>query len=125
MPTPTMTVCLTAFTRWTLPGASNRLTWPGTIAGLVGISAAAAWLERRLERDPVYPVGLWLGGGVAYLTVALNVLVLALGGREGVRGVAGFVFLANLPVIVVEAVAMGFVLSYLHVAKPEWLNRRR
>ena len=106
-------------------GGDWWLARPGVAAGIAAGSAALAWLERRLERDPIYPVGLWLGGGVAYLTVALNVLVLALGGREGVRGVAGFVFLANLPVIVVEAVAMGFVLSYLHRAKPEWLTRRR
>ncbi len=97
---------------------------PEVLAGVLAGSAALAWLERRLERDPVYPVGLWLGGGVAYLTVALNVFVLAFGGRGGIRDVAGVVFLANLPVIVVEAVAMGFVLAYLHRAKPEWLTAR-
>ena len=100
------------------------LLLPEVLAGILAGSAALAWLERRLERDPVYPVGLWLGGGVAYLTVALNVFVLAFGGREGIRDVAGVVFLANLPVIVVEAVAMGFVLAYLHRAKPEWLTAR-
>ncbi len=101
------------------------LAWPGVVAGVAAASALAAGLERRLERDPVYPAGLWLGGGVAYLTVALNVLVLALGGRDGLREVAGVVFLANLPVIVLEAVAMGFVVSYLHRAKPEWLAHGR
>ena len=72
--------------------------------------------------DPIGGRGLWLGGGVAYFTVALNVLVLAFGGREGLRDVAGVVFLANLPVIVLEAVAMGFVVAYLHRSKPEWLT---
>ena len=109
--------------RETLPpvGEDWWLTRPEVVAGIGSGSALAAWLERRLERDPLYPVGLWLGGGVAYLTVALNVLVLAFGGRDGLREVAGVVFLANLPVIVLEAVAMGFVVSYLHRAKPEWL----
>ncbi len=101
------------------------LAWPAVVAGVVAASAMGAWLERRLERDPIYPLGLWLGGGVAYLTVALNALVLAFGGREGVRDVAGVVLLANLPVIVLEAVAMGFVLAYLHRAKPEWLTTGR
>ena len=34
---------------------------PEVIVGVLAGSAALAWLERRLERDPVYPVGLWLG----------------------------------------------------------------
>ena len=113
--------------RESLPSLSDEwwLEWPAVVAGIAAGSAALAGAERRLERDPVYPVGLWLGGGVAYLTVALNVLVLAFGGREGLRDVAGVVFLANLPVIVLEAVAMGFVLSYLRRAKPEWLTPGR
>ncbi len=106
-------------------GKAWWLAWPSVIVGIVVASALLAWLERRLERDPVYPLGLWLGGGVAYLTVALNVAVLAFGGREGLRDVAGVVFLANLPVVVLEAVAMGFVLAYLHRAKPEWLTPGR
>ena len=101
------------------------LTRADVISVILAGSALLAALERRLERNPVYPVGLWFGGGVAYLTVAMNVAVLALGGREGVREVAGVVFLANLPVIVVEAVAMGFVLAYLHRAQPEWLTGGR
>ena len=101
------------------------LAWPGVVAGVVAASAMLAWLERHLERDPIYPLGLWIGGGVAYLTVALNVAVLAYGGREGLRDVAGVVFVANLPVVVLEAVAMGFVLAYLHRAKPEWLTQER
>lgn len=117
--------CRFALREW-LPESLEE-SWlfrPEVIVGVLAGSAALAWLERRLERDPVYPVGLWLGGGVAYLTVALNVFVLAFGGREGIRDVAGVVFLANLPVIVVEAVAMGFVLAYLQRAKPEWLTAR-
>ena len=105
-------------------GENWWLAWPGVVAGVAATSALLAWLERRLERDPIYPLGLWLGGGVAYATVALNVAVLALGGRDGLREVAGVVFLANLPVVALEAVAMGFVLAYLHRAKPEWLSAR-
>ena len=103
-------------------GGEWWLAWPAVVVGVVAASSLLAALERRLERDPIYPVGLWLGGGVAYFTVALNVLVLAFGGREGLRDVAGVVFLANLPVIVLEAVAMGFVVAYLHRSKPEWLT---
>ena len=112
--------------RESLPAFGDQwwLTWPAVVVGVLTASAGLAWLERRIERDPVYPLGLWLGGGVAYLTVGLNVLVLAYGGREGLREVAGVVFLANLPVIVLEAVAMGFVLAYLHRVKPEWLTGR-
>lgn len=85
-------------------------------------SIVVAWLERRLESDPEFAIGLLLGAGTAFATVGLNALVLSLGGDDVVKGLAEVVFLANLPVVVVESVAVGFVVAYLAKAKPEWIG---
>ena len=63
-----------------------------------------------------------MGGGTAYATILLNVAVLTIGGKEGIRDTAGVVLLANLPVVLVESVAVGFVVAFLARAKPEWLG---
>jgi cobalt/nickel transport system permease protein len=94
---------------------------PWVVSGIVLISLVFAWLEQRLEANPEFPLGLWLGGATAYLTVSLNVLVLMFFGQETLADVAGIVFLSNAPIILVEAVMTGFVMVFLAKAKPEWL----
>ncbi len=95
---------------------------PIVAGGVVGCALAAAWLERRLEADPEFAIGLLLGAGTALITVGLNALVLSIGGEEAVKDLAEVVLLANLPVVVVESIAVGFVVAYLAKAKPEWLG---
>jgi cobalt/nickel transport system permease protein len=98
------------------------LTQPA-VAGLVLLGAAAgAAAERWLETDPEFAVGLLLGGATAYATVGLNVLWLAVAGLPAVRPMAGVALFANLPVVLVEAVGVGFVLAFLAKARPEWVG---
>ena len=92
---------------------------------LIGVGLAALLFgaaERWIEPNPDYPIGAILGGGTAYATILLNVAALTIGGKEGIRDTAGVVFLANLPVVLVESVAVGFVVAFLARAKPEWLG---
>jgi cobalt/nickel transport system permease protein len=67
-------------------------------------------------------LGLLFGAATAAATVGLNFLVLMFLGRESWETLAWLVLVANLPVIVVEAVGVGFVTDYLGVVKPEWLD---
>ncbi len=113
--------------RWKLVGGEGLpsdwwLAEPAVAAGVLVAAAAVAWAERRLESDPEFAVGLLLGAGTAYATVGLDCLVLAVGGVEEVRGLAGAVLLANLPVMLVESVAVGFVVAFLAKARPEWVG---
>jgi hypothetical protein len=93
------------------------------VAGAVLLgSAAGAVTERWLETDPEFAVGLLLGGATAYATVGLNVLWLAVAGLPTVRPMAGVALFANLPVVFVEAVGVGFILAFLAKARPEWVG---
>jgi ABC-type Co2+ transport system permease subunit len=98
------------------------LTHPA-VAGVVLVGAVAvAATERWLEADPEFAVGLLLGGATAYATVGLNALWLAVAGLPAVRAVAGVALFANLQVVMVEAVGVGFVLAFLAKARPEWVG---
>ncbi len=92
------------------------------MSGVIATALLAAWLERKIEADPEFATGLLLGTGTALMTVSLNAVAMSLGGDESVRNLAEVVFLANLPVVVVESVAVGFVVAYLAKAKPEWVS---
>jgi ABC-type Co2+ transport system permease subunit len=81
-----------------------------------------AWAERWLEADPEFAVGLLLGAVTAFATVGLNSLVLAAGGIAEYRSMASVALLTNLPVVLVEAVGVGFVLAFLAKARPEWVG---
>ncbi len=98
------------------------LAEPVIAAAILVLAAGVAWAERWLESDPEFAVGLLLGAATAYATVALDVLVLAAGGVEAVRPVAGVALFANLPVVLVEAVGVGFVVAFLAKARPEWVG---
>jgi cobalt/nickel transport system permease protein len=101
------------------------LAEPVVAVAVLLAAAAVAWAERWLESDPEFAVGLLLGAVTAYATVALDVLVLAVGGVESVRPVAGVALLANLPVVLVESVGVGFVVAFLAKARPEWVGCHR
>ena len=98
------------------------LTRPVVVAAVVIGAVVAAAAERWVEADPEFAVGLLLGGATAYATVGLNVLWLAVAGLPAVRPMAGVALFANLPVVLVEAVGVGFVLAFLAKARPEWVG---
>lgn len=94
---------------------------PAVAGAILAGGVVLSVVERRIERDPNFALGLLLGMATAYTTVGLNCLVLVAGGKEEVRDLAGVVVLAHLPVVVVESVGVGFVVAFLAKAKPEWL----
>jgi len=95
---------------------------PFVLLGTLLFAVILATLERRIERDPLFPLGVLLGGSVAGLTVGLNCLVLSFGAVEQARALGALVIIAHLPVILVEAVGCGFILVFLARVKPEWIG---
>jgi ABC-type Co2+ transport system permease subunit len=96
------------------------------VAIAIGLAAVlAALLERRIEPDPSFALGLLLGAVTAYATVCLNALVLWAGGKPEVQDLAGMVLIAHLPVVAVESLGLGFVVVFLARARPEWLTTQR
>lgn len=69
-----------------------------------------------------FPLGVIFGGSTALLTVLLNFLVLSYAGLEDWSRLAQLLLIANLPVVLVEAIGVGFVVRYLGKVKPEWLE---
>ncbi|OWK47390.1 CbiM family transporter [Fimbriiglobus ruber] len=95
---------------------------PWVAVSLIVAAAVVGRAERWLEADPEFPIGLLLGAATAYATVGLNCFVLWAGGKQEVRGLAGLVLLAHLPIVALEAIGVGFVVAFLAKAKPEWLG---
>lgn len=83
---------------------------------------AARPLLRVTRRWPASARGAPVGGIVALLTVVGSALALRVGGEPGVRAAAPVALALNLPVVAVEAVAVGFVVRYLAAARPELLS---
>jgi cobalt/nickel transport system permease protein len=98
------------------------LAHPAVACAVLLGAVVGAVAERWMEADPEFAVGLLLGGATAYATIGLNVLWLAVAGLPAVRPMAGVALFANLPVVLVEAVGVGFVLAFLAKARPEWIG---
>ncbi len=74
-------------------------------------------------RVPPFPLGFLLGCGTAAAAVGLNFLaVLLFGGKEDWETLAKLVLLAHLPIVVVEGLVLGVVVSYLDKVSPEMLG---
>ena len=100
------------------------ITTLGLNACIVGIPAVlAGWAYPFMTRIPAGGRGALLGGGAVALAVTLNFVVLLFGGKEDWGTLARLVLLAHLPVVAVEAVVLGVVVSYLEKVKPEMLRR--
>jgi cobalt/nickel transport system permease protein len=74
----------------------------------------------RLVRE--FVLGCVVGAGAVMLTAVLNALVLLWGGAEDWRSLAVVVLLSHLPVAAVEAIIVGFTVSFLARVKPEMLG---
>jgi cobalt/nickel transport system permease protein len=76
---------------------------------------------RRLGWLSDFALGLLFGGTTAIVTVVLNYLILLFAGVEDWQALAWIVLVSHLPIIVVEAIGVGFVVRHLGKVKPEWL----
>jgi cobalt/nickel transport system permease protein len=95
---------------------------PLTLGVVLILSTLSAWLERRLENAPEFPLGLLIGESTVLLTVFLNCTVLAWGGEENWTTLAEWIFAAHLPIAVVEGLILGFTIGFLARVKPEMLG---
>jgi cobalt/nickel transport system permease protein len=103
-------------------GANEAVLHPLTLAGAAIVSALIAWLESRLENAPEFPLGLLIGEMTVLATALLNCLVLLWGAKEDWHTLALLVFLAHLPIAVVEGIIIGFTVGFLARVKPEMLG---
>jgi cobalt/nickel transport system permease protein len=105
--------------------AHGGLTTLGLNTCIVAIPAVVAgWCYPVLRRLglPPFARGLLLGAGAAAGAVGLNFLALLFGGVEDWRTLAKLVLLAHVPVVIVEGLLLGVVVSYLETVKPEMLG---
>jgi cobalt/nickel transport system permease protein len=62
-----------------------------------------------------------LGAGAAAGAVGLNFLVLLMGGKDDWSTLAKLVLLAHVPIVVIEGLMLGVIVSYLEKVKPDLL----
>jgi cobalt/nickel transport system permease protein len=94
----------------------------GILAGALVLAGLAAWAERRLENAPEFPLGLLVGEMTVLATAFLNSLVLTWGGQEDWHALALLLFVAHLPIAVVEGIVVGFTVGFLVRVKPAMLG---
>jgi hypothetical protein len=100
--------------------ASHPLT-----LGLLALAAVVGTvLEGRSKNAPEFPLGLLIGIVAVLLTTALVGVVLLLDGRERWSSFVAFVFLAHLPLAIVEGLVLGCTVGFLARVKPELLGLR-
>ena len=93
---------------------------------IIGIPAlVAGWLFRQYKRIPcrsnVTLFGMLSGATGVFLGAVILALFLVTTGDE-FAGVARIAVIAHIPVIIIEAVMAGFIVSFIHKVKPEILK---
>jgi len=122
-------VALLATNPWTeVPrlDTASAVAWtfsPWVLAGSVILGLFAAWLERRNPAGPDFAVGLLVGELAVLATVALNGLVLLLGGEGDWHALVFLTVLVHLPLAVFEGVVLGFAVRFLARVDPELLGQ--
>lgn len=92
---------------------------------IITLPALAAWAIHPLLRRaglPAFARGVLLGGGAVAGAVLLNFLVLLEGGKEDWRILAKLILLAHVPIVVIEGLMLGVLVSYLEKVKPDMLG---
>jgi ABC-type Co2+ transport system permease subunit len=116
-------IAIIKFQRAELPGWPNYWINRGEIqAILILVAGIGSLLEFRLEKTPDFALGLLLGAGTVASTVVLKAGVIWLGGKGDWLALAAADLVAHTPVIVLEGIGCGFIVSLLARAKPEWLQ---
>jgi cobalt/nickel transport system permease protein len=102
---------------------ANRITLhPATQASALVLALAAAWIERKLEYAPEFPLGLLIGELAVLATTLLNALVLFWGGAEDWPSLVLMTVVPHLFIAVVEGIILGFTVGFLVRVKPEMLR---
>ena len=99
--------------------------WPYLIGLLAAVAGGFGWFARRYRATSTFALGVLLGTGTGLITLGLLAAVLVYGGVRDWAALPWAVLLANLPVIAVEAVGTGVVVSYLERVRPDWLGADR
>ncbi len=102
--------------------AWGRITHPLTLSIAFAGALLAAWVERRLENAPEFPLGLLLGELAVLASVGLNCAALILGGEQYWPLPPLALLVAHLPIAVLEGIILGFTLGFLAKVKPELLG---
>jgi cobalt/nickel transport system permease protein len=106
-------------------GGQTTLGINTCIVSLPALAAGALYpLLRRLGVPP-FVRGVLLGGGAAAASVGLNFLVLLYGGKEDWRVLAKLVLLTHVPIVILEGLMLGVIVTYLEKVKPDMLGDRR
>jgi hypothetical protein len=105
-----------------LTGAYRVTFHPATIAAAIALAALAAWIERRLENAPEFPLGLVVGESAVLFTLLLHTAVLIFGGREKWYSLALLTFIIHMPLAVLEGAILGFAVGFLARVKPEMIG---
>ncbi len=95
---------------------------PWMLLGVAALGLLAVAIERRTEAGPDFALGLLVGEVAVLLTVALNGLVLLLGGVGDWHALVFLTVLLHLPLAVVEGVVLGFTVRFLARVQPDLLG---
>jgi cobalt/nickel transport system permease protein len=100
---------------------------PVVLGAILLTSLIAAGIENRLENAPEFAIGLLIGQVTVLATIALTSLVLARGAiePESWDKLAEVLFVAHLPIALVEGFVLGFAVSFLVRVKPEMIGWRQ
>lgn len=94
------------------------------IVGLPALAVGALYQPLRRIGVPAFLRGVLLGGGAVAGAVLLNFLALLFGGKEDWQVLAKLVLLAHVPIVILEGLMLGVLVSYLEKVKPEMLGSR-
>jgi cobalt/nickel transport system permease protein len=103
-------------------GGKTTLGINACIVSLPALAAGAMYPLLRRIGVPAFARGVLLGGGAVAASVTLNFLALLLGGKEDWQVLAKLVLLAHVPIVIIEGLMLGVVVSYLEKVKPEMLG---
>jgi cobalt/nickel transport system permease protein len=106
-----------------LSSANHVIFHPAVLVGAVLLAALAAWVERRLDHAPQFPLGLVVGEFAVLMTILLNAVALIFGGRADWASLVLLTFIIHLPLAVVEGIILGFAVGFLARVKPEMLGQ--
>lgn len=101
------------------------ITALGANSLMMGLPAlVCGWLFQRLKGETLqrHVFAGAVAGGLGTILAALGLAVLLATGGEDFFGVAKLALIAHIPVIIIETLVTGFLVSFLYRVKPELLQ---